>query len=88
MRILSARILHARHDRDFGQVEAQVAILIKDPARLVPYEVTIWTTEPADGGDLRGRLLASASALYAARHTTSQGHPTGHSAAGALARAA
>lgn len=67
MRILSARILRARYDRDFGQVEAQVALLIKDDARLVPYEVTIRTAEPTRGADLRGRLLASARALYSAR---------------------
>lgn len=75
MRILSARILHARHDRDFGQVEAQIAILIKDEARLVPYEVTIWTTEPSHGPDLRNRLLSSARALYAARMAAPEGLP-------------
>lgn len=75
MRILSARILRARHDRDFGQVEARVALLIKDAARLVPYEVTIWTAEPSHGPDLRGRLLASARALYAARQAAPEGLP-------------
>ena len=64
MRILSSRITRARYDRDFGQAEAQVAILIKDAARPVPYEIRIRTAEPAHGPDLRARLLASAEALY------------------------
>ncbi len=67
MRILSARIEHARRDRDFGQIEAMVALLVKDEARLIPYEIRIRTAEPAQGPDLRGRLLKSARALFSAR---------------------
>ncbi|MFT4150977.1 MAG: hypothetical protein QM656_12340 [Paracoccaceae bacterium] len=66
MRILSARILHAHLDRDFGQVEAMVALLVKAEGRPVPFEITIRTAEPT-GRDLRRRLLASARGLHEAR---------------------
>ncbi len=50
MRILSATIERAHYARDFGQVEATVALLVKDSARPVPYVRRIFTTEPARGG--------------------------------------
>lgn len=69
MRILSATVEKARYARDFGQVEATVALLIKDSARPVPYVRRIFTTEPARGaGPLRQRLIDSAMTLFLARH--------------------
>ncbi|WP_136683013.1 hypothetical protein [Falsirhodobacter xinxiangensis] len=67
MRILSAEIEHARYARDFGQVEAMVVLLIKEPHRPVPYEVRIRTAEPSLGENLRQRLVDSARTLYLAR---------------------
>ncbi len=68
MRILSATIEHAHYARDFGQVEATVALLVKDSSRPVPYIRRIFTVEPArDDEPLRQRLLESAAALYLAR---------------------
>ncbi|MGP3696525.1 hypothetical protein [Rhodobacter sp. NSM] len=69
MRILSATIERAHYARDFGQVEATVALLIKDSARPVPYVRRIFTTEPARGSlPLRQRLIDSATTLFRARH--------------------
>jgi hypothetical protein len=68
MRILSATVEHARYARDFGQVEAMIAFLIKDENRPVPYWVRIRTTELARASQpLRVRLIASAKALLRAR---------------------
>ncbi|MCE6961144.1 hypothetical protein LAZ40_19120 [Cereibacter sphaeroides] len=69
MRILSATIEKARYARDFGQVEATVALLVKDAARPVPYVRRIFTTEPARAArPLRRRLIESATTLFLARH--------------------
>ena len=67
MRILSAEIEHARYARDFGQVEAMIILLVKEPHRPVPYEVRIRTAEPSLGENLRQRLIDSAKTLYLAR---------------------
>ncbi|WP_237684716.1 hypothetical protein [Szabonella alba] len=67
MRILSAHVEHARYARDFGQVEAIVAFLVKDEARPVPYILRRLTTVTARGtAPLRERLVASARALLEA----------------------
>ncbi|PTR18783.1 hypothetical protein LV780_13955 [Cereibacter azotoformans] len=69
MRILSATVERAHYARDFGQVEATVALLVKDSARPVPYVRRIFTTEPARGGaPLRERLIDSAKTLFLARY--------------------
>lgn len=68
MRILSATVEHARYARDFGQVEAMIAFLVKDDHRPVPHWVRIRTTEIARAPQpLRQRLIASAKALLLAR---------------------
>lgn len=67
MRILDARIEHARYVRDFGRVEAQVAFLVKEDGRPVPHIVRVRTNEAARGPALRARLIASARALIRAR---------------------
>ncbi len=67
MRILSADIEHARYARDFGQVEAIVAFLVKDEARPVPYILRRLTAVAArDAAPLRERIVASARALLEA----------------------
>ncbi len=69
MKIIDAQIAHARYDRDFCLVEAEVSLLIKDDTRPVPYTRTIRTSAPVlRKGSLRARILADAKALYAAMH--------------------
>ncbi|MFN4171870.1 MAG: hypothetical protein ACK4GW_08960 [Pseudorhodobacter sp.] len=68
MRILSATVEHARYARDFGQVEAMVAFLVKDGLRPVPYTLRQRTAVAAQGTTpLRNRVIASARALLLAR---------------------
>jgi hypothetical protein len=68
MRILSAKVEHAQYARDFGQVEALVAFLVKEDGHPVPHMVRIRTAELArDALPLRQRLIASARALLEAR---------------------
>ncbi len=67
MRILSAKIEHARNARDFGQVEALVSLIVKEDGRPVPFEVRIRTAEDSHGDHLRERLIDSAKSLYLAR---------------------
>jgi len=68
MRILSASVEHARYARDFGQVEAMVAFLVKDSLRPVPYVIRQRTAVPARGTTpLRERVVTSAHALLLAR---------------------
>jgi len=64
MRIISAKVEHARYARDFGQVEAMVAFLVKDAHRPVPYTLRRRTAVPVRGASpLRQRIIASARAL-------------------------
>lgn len=68
MRIIEARIEHARYARDFGQVEAMVSFLIKEEGRPVPHVIRIRTAEVARANlPLRQRLIASAKGLLLAR---------------------
>jgi hypothetical protein len=64
MRILSARVEHARYARDFGQVEAVVAFLVKEAGRPVPFTRRLRTSVDARGDQpLRQRLIASAQVM-------------------------
>lgn len=68
MRILSARVLRARHLRELGRVEAMVMLLVKPEGQGQPYEARILTSAPArapGAAPLRDRLLASAKLLHA-----------------------
>ncbi len=68
MRILSARVLRARHLKDLGRVEAMVMLLVKPEGQAAPYEARVLTSAPArapGAAPLRDRLLASAKLLHA-----------------------
>ena len=64
MQILSARVEHARYARDFGQVEAIIAFLVKKAGRPVPFTRRLRTSVVARGtGPLRQRLIGSAQVM-------------------------
>lgn len=64
MRVLSAQVEHARYARDFGQVEAVIAFLVKEAGRPVPFTRRLRTSVDARGKHpLRQRLIASAQAM-------------------------
>lgn len=70
MRILEAHLEHARYERDFGQIEALVAFLVKENGRPVPHTIRIRTSDFAHGTTpLRQRLIASAKGLLMARYS-------------------
>ncbi|MEI4485558.1 hypothetical protein V8J36_05100 [Frigidibacter sp. MR17.14] len=65
MRVLSAKVTHARRLRDFGRVEALVTLLVKADGRPVPFETRVLTSAPVHGpGALRDRLIGSARMLH------------------------
>lgn len=70
MRILSARVSHARHDRATGKVDAIVTLLIREPSRRDDYQVAVRTSALAHApgaATLRDRLAASAKLIFATR---------------------
>lgn len=69
MRILSARVAHARRDTDSDQVRAVVHILVERSPGAGPERAEIPVSAPAhaqDAAPLRHRLIAAAKLAYAA----------------------
>jgi hypothetical protein len=69
MRVLSARILRPRRNRDTGRVEAVVAMTVLPPGHALPLQVRLGVSAPAraaGGATLRHRLLAAAKLAWAA----------------------
>ncbi|SFP37251.1 hypothetical protein [Tranquillimonas alkanivorans] len=64
MFILDSEITHARRDRDFGRVEAEVALLAKTRSGQPPHAIRLRTNVPARGSEsLRVRILRDAARL-------------------------
>ncbi|MEZ5733196.1 MAG: hypothetical protein R3D97_12860 [Paracoccaceae bacterium] len=69
MRVLSARVRHARLNRQTGRVEAIVVLLLR-PDEAADHQVVVRTSAPvqaAGAAPLRQRLAASAKLLAAVK---------------------
>ncbi len=67
MQILSARIQSARRLREFGEVKAVVALLLRPSENDEPLLVRVLASSPAEAAGaapLRQRLIASAKLSY------------------------
>lgn len=64
MLVLDAAILRARRNRDFGRVEADIALIVKPGPNRPVQRLTVFTSQPASGArPLRRRLIEDAARL-------------------------
>lgn len=79
MKILNAAVRRARRDRDFGRVEAEVTVLLRDTPHSPPRVETIRTSVPAKSPrsdlSLRERLIEDATSLVVLFNSTQRKKP-------------
>ncbi|MGB3178188.1 MAG: hypothetical protein WBC68_14990 [Albidovulum sp.] len=77
MRILSARVSHANHDRAANRVDAIVTLLVRDSGHGGDHEVRVQVSAPAHApgaAPLRDRLAAAAKLIFVTRPDQQSGH--------------